>query len=150
MAERDFTFDILTYPRHLPYVLRVLEKVPKLRGVVDHISKPEIRARKMEPWKSLIRDVAHHPNIYCKVSGLITEADHQEWTPEHLRPYVEHVLECFGPERLMYGSDWPVCLRAGTYDRVIDALTDLLAPHLDEASEAAVFGENAARFYRLM
>jgi len=104
----------------------------------------------MEPWKSLIRDVARHPNIYCKVSGMITEADHRNWTPEHLRPYAEHVLECFGPERLMYGSDWPVCLRAGTYDRVIGTLSDLLAPYLGEASEAAVFGENAARFNRLM
>lgn len=149
VAERGFPFDILTYPRHLPYVLRALDKVPGLRGVMDHISKPEIKAQKMEPWKSLMRDVAQHPSIYCKLSGMITEADHQNWTPDHLRPYVEHVFECFGPSRLMFGSDWPVCLLAGTYDDVVETLSSLLAPHLDEASEAAVFGENAARFYRL-
>jgi L-fuconolactonase len=149
VAERGFPFEFLTYPRHLPYILRALEKVPNLRAVVDHISKPEIKAHKMEPWKSLLREVAQHPNVYCKLSGMITEADHRNWTYDHLRPYVEHVLESFGLDRLMFGSDWPVCLQAGTYDEVVGALSALLAPHLDKTSEAKIFGENAARFYRL-
>lgn len=149
IAERDFPFEILTYPRHLPYVLQALDRLPKLRAVLDHISKPEIKARKMEPWKSCIREVAQHPNVYCKLSGMITEADHQNWTPDDLRPYVEHVIGCFGLSRVMYGSDWPVCLLAGTYDQVIGALSAILASHLDQRSEAAVFGENASRFYKV-
>jgi L-fuconolactonase len=150
VASEGFPFDILTYPRQLPYVLRALEKLPKLHAVVDHISKPEIKAGRMEPWKSLIREVAQHPNVYCKLSGMITEADHRNWTPDQLSPYVEHVIECFGLARVMYGSDWPVCLLAGTYDQVFGTLAGLLSTQLDEASERAVFGENAARFYRVM
>lgn len=149
VAERDFPFELLTYTRQLPFVLKALDEVPKLRAVVNHISKPEIRERKMEPWKSLLHEVAQHPNVYCKLSGMITEADLQKWKPDDLRPYVESVLEDFGPERVMFGSDWPVCLLAGTYDQVIDALISVLAPHLDEAATAAVFGDNAARFYKL-
>jgi L-fuconolactonase len=148
-AESGAAFDFLTYTRHLPYVLRALDRVPDLRAVVDHISKPEIKAQKMEPWRSLIREVAAHENVYCKLSGMITEADHKNWKPEHLRPYIEHVVECFGPERVMFGSDWPVCLQAGTYDRVIEALYTILEPLLDEASKTAVFGANAARFYEI-
>lgn len=149
IARADCRFDFLTYTRHLPYVLRALEKVPGLRAVIDHISKPEIKAQKLEPWRSLIREVAQHSNVYCKLSGMITEADHQHWTPDHLRPYVDHVVECFGPERVMFGSDWPVCLRAGTYDRVVDALDSILSRSLSEDLRAAVFGSNAERFYGL-
>lgn len=147
VAEQGLAFDFLTYTRHLPSVLQALEKAPNLRAVIDHISKPEIKAQKTEPWKSLIREVAQHKNVYCKLSGMITEADFNNWTPDHLRPYVEHVVECFGLDRVMFGSDWPVCLLAGTYDRVIEALYTILAPILDAASETAVFGSNAARFY---
>jgi L-fuconolactonase len=149
LAEEDFPFEFLTFTRHLPYVLQVLEKVPTLRAVVDHISKPEIKLQKMEPWKSLLREVAQHPNILCKLSGMITEADHATWTPDHLRPYIEHVVDCFGFERVMFGSDWPVCLLAGTYDQVIGTLSSVLKPALDAPSEAAVFGLNAARFYKI-
>ena len=150
VAALDFPFDFLTYTRHLPYVLQVLDKVPNLRAVVDHISKPEIKTQRVAPWKSLIHEVAHHKNVYCKLSGMITEADHGSWTPDHLRLYVQHVVECFGLDRVMFGSDWPVCLRAGTYDRVIEALHAILRPILDRASEAAVFGLNAERFYKVV
>ena len=119
VAARDFPFEILTYPRQLPYVLKALEQVPNLRAVVNHLSKPEIKARKMEPWKSLLREVAQHPNVYCKLSGMITEADQRNWKPDDLRPYLESVLEGFGLDRVMYGSDWPVCLCAGSYDQVL-------------------------------
>lgn len=150
IADHDFPFEFLTYTRHLPYVLKVLDKIPNLRGVIDHISKPEIRAQKMEPWKSLIHEVAQNSNIYCKLSGMITEADHQHWKPEHLRPYVQHVIDCFGFERVMFGSDWPVCLLAGTYDQVIDGLGTILGPVLNPTSKAAVFGTNAAKFYKIV
>jgi L-fuconolactonase len=149
IARADFPFDFLTYSRQLPYVLRALERTPGLRGVIDHISKPEIKAQKLQPWKSLIREVAQHSNLYCKLSGMITEADHQHWAPDHLRPYVDHVIECFGPKRVMFGSDWPVCLRAGSYDQVVDALDSVLNPSWDQTLRAAVFGSNAARFYKV-
>jgi L-fuconolactonase len=116
---------------------------------VDHISKPEIKNRKLDPWRSLMAQVAKHPNIHCKLSGMITEADHKRWTGEDLRPYVEHVLECFGFGRAIFGSDWPVCLLAGSYDQVIGVLQSILKPHLNERREADVFGGNAARFYKL-
>lgn len=147
IAGENFPFDFLTYTHHLPYVLQALDRAPNLRAVVDHISKPEIKARKLEPWKSLIQEVAQHQNVYCKLSGMVTEADLNTWTADDLRPYVEHVVECFGLERVMFGSDWPVCLQAGTYDRVIEALYTILTPVLDAASETVVFGSNAAKFY---
>ncbi len=149
VAEHDFPFDILTYPRQLSYVLKALDRVPNLRAVVDHISKPFIRDGKLEPWKSEIAQVAAHSRIHCKLSGMVTEADHAAWTPDDLRPYVEHVMDCFGVERVMFGSDWPVCLLAGSYDRVIDALETILQPQLTPPSERALFGENAARFYKI-
>jgi L-fuconolactonase len=149
IAERDIPFEFLTYPRHLPHVLNALETVPNLRAIVDHISKPEIKNRNFDRWRSLMADVAGHPNVYCKLSGMITEADHKSWTVEDVRPCVEQVLECFGFGRVMFGSDWPVCLLAGPYDRVIGALQTILQPHLDARREADVFGGNAARFYKL-
>jgi L-fuconolactonase len=149
LAKKDFPFDFLTYTRHLPYVLKSLEEVPNLRAVIDHLSKPEIKAQVKEPWKSLISEVARHKNVYCKLSGLITEADHKNWTTSHLRPYIDHAVKCFGLDRVMYGSDWPPCLLAGTYDEVIGTLRSMLEPHLDQRSEMAVFGGNAARFYRV-
>jgi L-fuconolactonase len=150
IAERDMPFEFLTHTRHLPYVLTALETVPGLRAVVDHISKPEIKNRKLDRWSTLMARVAKHENVFCKLSGMITEADHKTWTPDDLRPYVEHVLKCFSVERVMFGSDWPVCLLAGSYDQVAAALQAVLKPHLDKRGELAVFGENAARFYKLM
>ena len=149
IAERDMPFEFLTYTRHLPHVLTVLEAVPGLRAVVDHVSKPEIKNRKLDPWRSLMARVAEHHNVYCKLSGMITEADFKTWTPDDLRPYVEHVLGTFGVERVMFGSDWPVCLLAGSYDQVAAALQAVVKPHLDKQDEIAVFGGNAARFYKL-
>jgi len=149
IAERDIPFEFLTYTRHLPHALKILEKVPGLRAVVDHVSKPEIKNRKLDPWRAWMSEVAKHPNAHCKLSGMITEADHQTWTAGDLQPYVEHVLNCFGFDRVMFGSDWPVCLLAGSYDRVIGALQSILKPHLNEQREADAFGGNAARFYKL-
>jgi L-fuconolactonase len=149
IAERDIPFEFLTFTRHLLHVLKALDTVPNLRAVVDHVSKPEIKNQKLDPWRSLMADVAKHKNVYCKLSGMITEANLKNWTPDDLRPYVEHVLKYFGPDRVMYGSDWPVCLLAGTYDRVINALQIILKPHLNAQQEADVFGGNAARFYEL-
>lgn len=149
IVDRDMPFEFLTYTRHLPHVLTVLEKVPGLRAVIDHVSKPEIKNRKLDPWRSLMARIAGHPNVCCKLSGMITEADHKTWTPDDLRPYVEHVLDSFGAERVMFGSDWPVCVLAGSYDQVTAALQAVVKPHLNKQDEIAVFGGNAARFYKL-
>jgi L-fuconolactonase len=149
VADADFPFEFLTYTQHLPYVLQALEAAPQMRGVIDHISKPEIREKKVEPWKRLMAQAARHNNLYCKLSGMITEADHLHWSTEDLRPYIEHIVDCFGWDRVIFGSDWPVCLLAGSYDQVVQALIDVLGPRLDEEFERKLFGENAARFYKL-
>jgi L-fuconolactonase len=149
IVSEDFPFEFLTFPRHLPFVLEVLESVPGLRAVIDHISKPEIRSGKLDPWRSLMSRLAGHPKLFCKLSGMITEADHQHWTSDDLRPYVDHVISCFGFDRVMFGSDWPVCLCAGSYDQVIGAVREILASRLSEDAEAQLFGGNAMRFYKL-
>lgn len=149
VAEADFPFEFLTFPRHLPYVQAALETVPHLRAVIDHISKPEIRAGKLEPWKSSMAQLAQHPSLYCKISGMVTEADHEHWSVADLRPYIEHVVECFGFDKIMFGSDWPVCLLAGSYDQVIGAVEQILSSRLNEEGKRKLFGENAARFYKL-
>jgi L-fuconolactonase len=149
IAEAGLAFEFLTFTRHLRYVVQVLDKVPHLRAVIDHLSKPEIKAGRMQPWQDLIREVALQPNVYCKLSGMMTEADPSNWTREQLRPYAEHVMEQFGAERVMFGSDWPVCLLAANYEEVIRTTRDLVTSSLGNAAEEAVFGGNAARFYGL-
>lgn len=149
LAERDIPIDFLTFPRHLPHLVTVLQKVPNLRGVVDHLSKPAIAKRELQPWQDWLAEVAQFPSVWCKLSGMVTEADHRTWRYEDFVPYVEHALRVFGPNRVMFGSDWPVCLLAASYGQVIDVLRAALGKELIPQLEAAVFGENAARFYRL-
>jgi L-fuconolactonase len=149
LAESNFPFEFLTFPRHLPFVLETLEAVPGLRVVIDHISKPENRAKKFEPWCRWISRLAEHRNLYCRLSGMITETDHRHWSVDDLRPYVEHIVVCFGWDRLMFGSDWPVCLLAGSYDQVVGVLQQFLSPNLDPIAEPKLFGDNAVQFYRL-
>jgi L-fuconolactonase len=147
LADRQIVFEFLTYTRHLPFVLQAVEEVPRLHAVIDHISKPEIKAGKLQPWSDLISRVARHENLFCKLSGMVTEADHASWTPEHLRPYIEHVLDCFGEDRVMFGSDWPVCLRAASYAEVINALRTVVANHLSPGGLAKLFSKNGRQFY---
>lgn len=140
-------FDFLTYPRHLPRVVRVLEAFPNLRCVIDHLSKPPIRTGQLEPWRTDLARVAAFPNVWCKLSGMVTEADHARWTPADLAPYARHAVEVFGWERVMFGSDWPVCLLAAEYGQVVAALREVLGDALTPEREGKLFGENAARFY---
>jgi L-fuconolactonase len=149
IARTGVAFDFLTLTRHLPSVLKVLERIPNLRAVIDHLSKPEIKEGRLQPWKDLMREVAQHSNVYCKLSGMVTEADCQNWKLEQLRPYADVVFEQFGEGRVMFGSDWPVCLLAASYDQVLSVSRTLVSSRLGKAAEAAVFGDNAARFYRL-
>lgn len=114
--------------------------------MLDHIAKPQIRRGLIEPWAREMRELARRANAYCKVSGMVTEADYAKWTVEQLKPYFETVLEAFGPQRLMFGSDWPVCLVASTYARWIEVVEGLVA-RLSAGERQAFWGETACRAY---
>ncbi len=148
LPEYGFSFDICVYHRQMGDVLYLVEACPEVSFVLDHVGKPGIRDHLWEPWASQIRELATHPRVYCKLSGMVTEADHAHWTPEDLRPYMDHVLECFGPDRLMFGSDWPVVTLAATYRRWFQVVQDFLAS-LDPGDRRKVLRDNAVRFYRL-
>jgi L-fuconolactonase len=139
------SYDILIYERHLPQAIRFVDQFPDQTLILDHLAKPRIRDGVMEPWKALLREIARRPNLYCKLSGIATEADWSGWQPGDLEPYIDHALECFGPRRLMFGSDWPVALVATGYRRWFDTVVDLLS-----ASERErVMGGTAVEAYRL-
>jgi L-fuconolactonase len=123
-----------------------VEHFPEQPFVLDHIAKPLIRDGVLSPWDDQIRQLAAFPNVMCKLSGMITEADHQHWKPEDFRRYLDVVVEAFGPQRLMWGSDWPVCLLAGSYEQVWKLVDDYVA-HWSQCDREALFGGNCARFY---
>lgn len=148
LARHGLAYDLLLRPQHLKYVPPLVEQVPDLRLVVDHIAKPLIAEGTMEPWATDIAAVAAIPGIYCKLSGMVTEADHSDWSVEDLEPYAAHVVEQFGFERLMWGSDWPVCLLAAGYDQVLRAAVDAVGP-MSYEQRAGLMGQNAVEFYRL-
>jgi L-fuconolactonase len=150
LEQREVCFDFLVRPPHLPAVLRILGEFPRLRAVLDHLGKPNIAARQLEPWRSLLAAISEHRNVFCKLSGMVTEASHSGWTPEQLQPYIQHAVACFTPQRCMFGSDWPVCTLAGSYAQVVDALERGLEPlALEPGAHARIFGGSAAEFYRL-
>lgn len=149
LAEKRFPFEFLTYSRHLPHVVEALRRTPGLHALVDHISKPPIASGKLEPWKSLMTEVASFQNVYCKLSGMITEADHITWSPKDLRNYVGHVYDSFGEDRVMFGSDWPVCNLAGSYAEVCNALRVTLGDRLNSAQMEKLFFSNGMRFYSI-
>ncbi len=144
----NLAYDLLVRPRELPAALVVAQEMPDLRFVIDHLAKPPIRSGALEPWASLFRPFGELSNVSCKLSGLVTEADPATWQVDDLAPYVEVALETFGPERLLFGSDWPVCLLAASYADVAGAARDVIAD-LSGAERAAVFGGAAEAVYRL-
>ncbi|TVY00321.1 amidohydrolase family protein [Paenibacillus cremeus] len=148
-AAEGVPVDLLLKSNQLLATLKLLELVPNLRGVIDHIAKPQIAEGEWEPWSTQMAQAASHPGIYCKLSGMVTEADHQRWKPEDFVRYVRHIVEVFGKDRVMFGSDWPVCLLAASYDQVIDVLEQALPETLSVKEKAAVYGGNAMTFYRL-
>lgn len=147
-AEIDVPIDLLVVSHQLEPVVRLLELVPGLRAVIDHIAKPRIRDGVMEPWQDQMRQIASHSNIYCKLSGMVTEADHSKWERSDFTAYITHVIEVFGSDRVMFGSDWPVCLLAATYDEVIDVLQAAIPASWTEAEQQRLFGLNAKEFYK--
>lgn len=144
----NLAYDILIYTRHLPVAAEFVERFPRQRFVLDHLAKPPIKSGEIKLWAEGIRRLATFPNLFCKLSGLVTEADWERWTPEQVDPYLDVAFDCFGPERLMIGSDWPVCLVASPYTRVIDLVKKYLGRYPPEVREA-VMGKNAQRFWRL-
>ncbi len=141
-------FDLLFYVKHLRHAASLARALPELPMVIDHLAKPRIKDAAMDDWIDNFRAAAKYPNVYCKLSGMITEADWQHWRSADLRPYVETAVELFSPQRCMFGSDWPVCELAGTYQQVYAALRDVLGT-LSEAEFAAIFGGTATHFYQL-
>lgn len=147
VAELGLTFDALVYPEHIPFILKRLSRQPELKVVIDHGAKPVIREQRFDEWAADMTRIARDTSALVKMSGLVTEAS-SEWSVETLRPYTDHLLASFGPSRIMWGSDWPVCLLAATYDVWVRAAEDLTAGcNLDE--RAAIFGGNAIAFYGL-
>ncbi len=144
----EASYDLLVHTRHLKHVRTVAESCPELSLVVDHMAKPPIAQGEIKEWTRELKPVADYKNVSCKLSGLVTEASHSTWHTDDLRPFVECALELFGTERLMFGSDYPVCLLAASYDRVLDAFQEILK-QLDEQERQQIFADNARRFYRL-
>lgn len=148
LERRGFTFDLLFFPQHLKHAPTLASRFPNLRMVIDHIAKPPIKSGNLSGWDADLRSAAEYPNIFCKLSGMITEADWRHWTPGDLKPFIGHAIDCFGFDRLMFGTDWPVCLLAGSYQQVLDALKQALGP-ISPAEQEKLFGLTAQRFYRL-
>ncbi|HUE44445.1 MAG TPA: amidohydrolase family protein [Candidatus Sulfotelmatobacter sp.] len=143
----QLAYDILIHPRQLPAAIELVGKLPEQRFVVDHLAKPGMNATRVEPWASQIRELAANPNVCCKISGLVTEGDWKSWKAADFEPYLDVVFEAFGAERLMFGSDWPVCLVAATYAQVKSTIEFYVDRHAAHA-KSAIFGDNAQRFYQ--
>jgi L-fuconolactonase len=144
----DLAYDILVFERHLPQTLQFVDLHPNQVFVLDHIGKPRIGEHAVSPWRENIAELARRPNVFCKLSGLLTEAGWKSWTPEDLRPYFETVLEAFGPRRLMFGSDWPVLLLAGSYPQWTEVVMEMISG-LSNSEQERVMGGTAIEAYRL-
>ena len=143
-----FTYDILTYPKQLPAAIELATRLPGQRFVVDHLAKPEIKSAKTAPWAAEMKEIARNRNVFCKLSGLVTEADWNRWKADDFKPYLDVIFEAFTPDRLMFGSDWPVCLLAATYRQVKQLITDYVKG-FSRSDQQNIFGGNASRFYGL-
>jgi L-fuconolactonase len=148
LEEFDLAYEILIYPRHLPVAGEFVARFPRQRFILDHLAKPQIKSGEIDLWAQGISRLAAFPNVFCKLSGLVTESDWQNWREEQIAPYLDVAFACFGPERLMIGSDWPVCLAASSYSRTVGVVTSYLRGHPPETREA-VLGGNARRILQL-
>ena len=147
LAPFQLTYDLLLFPKHLPVATRVVERFPDQPFVLDHIAKPDIAAGSVSPWREDLKALADAGDVYCKLSGMVTEAKWRAWAPDDFTRYLDTVVETFGPERLMIGSDWPVCTLSGDYAPVMGIVTSYIERELAGAEADAVLGGNAARFY---
>jgi L-fucono-1,5-lactonase len=148
LADYGLVYDILIYESHLPQAIEFADRHPNQMFVLDHLAKPRVKANQVEPWRTNVRRLAQRQHVYCKISGLVTEADWKLWTEAQLSVYLETVLDAFGPSRVMFGSDWPVCLVASSYEKwyqVVSRFCEKLTPH----EQARIFGGTAIEAYRL-
>lgn len=141
-------YDLLVYPHHLEATITLVNTFPEQQFILDHLAKPDIKNGKVKEWAPKIKELAKAPNVACKVSGMVTEADWNSWNKETLTPYMDVVFDAFGAHRILYGSDWPVCLLAGQYKQVYDAVTHYCSK-LSKREQDLVFGENAINWYNL-
>jgi L-fuconolactonase len=148
LAEHGLTYDLLLYPRHLPVAVNLVREFPEQRFVLDHIAKPEIADGLMEPWDRDIRELAKFENVWCKLSGMVTEARWRQWKPDGFRPYLDVIFEAFGAERLMIGSDWPVCTLSAEYGETIRLIAEYIKDFPLHQRDS-LLGSNCARFYDL-
>ncbi|AXP80029.1 Amidohydrolase [Mariniflexile rhizosphaerae] len=148
LEKHNYTYDILIFPHQLGATLEFVKKFPNQKFVIDHIAKPYIKDGFFDGWATLMQEIAKQEHVYCKLSGMITEADYKSWTAEQIQPYMDLVLEAFGTDRLLYGSDWPVCLVAGNYSKVKELTTNFISK-LSTHEKNNIMGNNAIKFYNL-
>lgn len=148
LEKYNFTYDILVFPHQLGAALELARRFPTQKFIIDHIAKPYIKDRFYDGWATLIKAISEYQNVYCKLSGMTTEADYNNWTPEQIEPYMQLVFEAFGANRILFGSDWPVCLVAGNYTKTKELVTNFIAG-LSSEEQAAIMGGNAMQFYNL-
>ena len=142
------TYDLLLRPQHIEPATRLVDRYPEQLFVIDHIAKPNIAQQELSPWRERMTKIGRRPNVYCKLSGMVTEAEWGRWSSSDFEPYIETCLEAFGPERLMIGSDWPVCTLSGSYAAVMEIVQDFVE-RLSESERSAILGETCVRFYVL-
>ncbi len=148
LTQFDFTYDLLVFHNQMESLVRFTDKLQDNRLILDHIGKPDIKNKQIKQWKEQLRTLSSNPNIYCKLSGMLTEADHQRWTYDDIMPYMETAAEYFGVDRLCFGSDWPVCLLAGSFKQVHDVV-DRFVEQLNTTEREKIFGTNTAAFYKI-
>ena len=146
LEKYNLTYDLLVFPKHFPLALELVKTFPNQKFVVDHLAKPLIRDQVLSPWKEDIERLAQLPNVYCKLSGMVTEADVTHWKQEHFIRYLDVVFNCFGADKLMIGSDWPVCTLGGSYQEVVDLVRKYLA-HFPQETKDKILGMNCSEFY---
>jgi L-fuconolactonase len=148
LSKYRLTYDILIFPKHLGTALELVKQFPEQPFVIDHLAKPQIKEQLFSPWREQIQELATSTNVYCKVSGLVTEANWHNWKMEDIRPYLDIVFEAFGTDRIMFGSDWPVCKLAGSYTTTCVLMEEYLKD-FSEVDKNKFWGKNAANFYNL-
>jgi len=148
LQQFDLAYDILIFPKQLPAAIELVRRFPAQRFVLDHIAKPQIKDRLLEPWATQIRELARSPNVFCKISGMVTEADWEKWSAENFTPYLDIVAEAFTFDRLMYGSDWPVCLLAAEYNEVY-GLAEKWSRQFPREQRERFFNQNCVAFYKV-
>lgn len=149
LAEFGYSFDLCLFHYQLPDAIKLVEQCPQVSFVLDHLGKPAIKAGQLDPWRQDLKSLADFPQVFCKISGAVTEADLMQWTPADLQPYLEHAIEVFGPDRVMYGGDWPVSLLTTTYQTWLETL-DAATKTLSATEREKLFYQNACRFYKLL